>query len=249
VRRGAASCRAVLRICLGTAAAGVSTAEPSWVAAPQTRQPERGWAVQPAVAVVVALQDVWTPPRRPSLCPRPLSAMRTHVRPTGRVDVRCPGNGVHATGVIRVSGRTGVRCPAAAASALSAPCWPRTSMTRDRPRLTHQVRRVAVVPERLGRRWPNRPGWEAMVERWPRVAGMSLDGRPGPPLRMRTGCGAALAAWPTKGSWSSARCRSVGCGVGEGPGAPKSPHVCPGRLPADARPWAGPGVVTTLGGR
>jgi hypothetical protein len=84
VRRGAASCRVVLRSCPVTAAA-------LWgCRAPQTRQPERALAAHPAVAVVVPSRMSGRLPRRSSLCSRPLSAMRTDVRPTGRVDVRCP---------------------------------------------------------------------------------------------------------------------------------------------------------------
>jgi hypothetical protein len=91
VRRGAASCRVVLRSCPVTAAAGVVTAEALWgCRAPQTRQPERALAAHPAVAVVVPSRMSGRRSRRSSRCPRPLSAMRTDVRPTGRVDVRCP---------------------------------------------------------------------------------------------------------------------------------------------------------------
>jgi hypothetical protein len=39
----------------------VGAAEPSWGAAPQTRHPSEVCAAQPAVAVVVAVQDVRTP--------------------------------------------------------------------------------------------------------------------------------------------------------------------------------------------
>jgi hypothetical protein len=90
--------------------------------APQMLQPERGLR-RPAGG----RRRSWPSrmsgrrPRRSSLCPRPLSAVRTDVRPTGRADVRCPrircpgdrvqATGVHTTGAIRVSGRTPVRCP------------------------------------------------------------------------------------------------------------------------------------------
>ena len=62
MRRGAASCRAVPRSCPVTAAAGVVTAEPSWIAQRRRRcNPSEVRAAQPAVAVVVAVQDVRTP--------------------------------------------------------------------------------------------------------------------------------------------------------------------------------------------
>jgi len=93
VRRGAASCRAVPRSCPVTAAAGVVTAEPSWIAQRRRRcNPSEVRAAQPAVAVVVAVQDVRTPATAVVAGPRPLSAMRTDVRPTGRADVWCPGD-------------------------------------------------------------------------------------------------------------------------------------------------------------
>jgi hypothetical protein len=96
-------------------------------------------------------------PRRSSLCPRPLSAVRTSVQPTGRADVRCPGDRCP-----RDRCDPGVRTDrrpvsAASASKLSALRWIRnTSVRRGRPRLAHQLRRIAVVGERLARRCPNR---------------------------------------------------------------------------------------------
>jgi hypothetical protein len=113
--------------------------------APHTRQPERGWAAQPAVAVV-AVQG----------CPDAGHAVRRSVRvrcpPCGRTSVELVGRtsgvqatGVHATGVIRVSGQTcasGVRgrCSRAVRTALD----PEYVGAADRPRLAHRVRRVAV---------------------------------------------------------------------------------------------------------
>jgi hypothetical protein len=112
MRRGAASCRAVPRSCLVTAAAGVVTAEPSWIDQRRRRcNPSEVRAAQPAVAVV-AVQDVRTPATAVVAGPRPLSAIRTDVRPTGRADVWCPGDGCpRDRGGSGVSGRTRVRCP------------------------------------------------------------------------------------------------------------------------------------------
>ena len=51
------------------------------------------------------------------------------------------------------------------------------------------------------------------------------------------------------GSWSSATVPVAGWGAREGVGAHKSPRECVlGGLPPSRRPWAGPGVVTTLRG-
>jgi hypothetical protein len=139
-------------------------------------------------------------PRRSSLCPRPLSAVRTSVQPTGRADVRCPGDRCP-----RDRCDPGVRTDrrpvsAASASKLSALRWIRnTSVRRGRPRLAHQVRRIAVVGERLARRRPNRAWRGREVQRWQCVARTSVEGRAGPPLTqppgMRTGSGVELAAW------------------------------------------------------
>jgi hypothetical protein len=125
--------------------------------------------------------------------------MRTDVRPTGRADVRClrdrcprdrcdPG--------VRTDRRP---VSAAAAAAPSAPRWiPRRRRCAGpavwRTGLDVSLWSVSglVVATRIG------PGGDGMVERWPCVAGTRVDGRPGPPLGMRTGCGAALAAWPTR---------------------------------------------------
>jgi hypothetical protein len=74
-------------------------------------------AAHPAVAVVVAVQDVRTP-ATPLVALSASAVHRADVRPTGRVDVRCP----------RVRCDLGVRTDtrpvsAAAAAALSAPRW------------------------------------------------------------------------------------------------------------------------------
>jgi hypothetical protein len=199
-------------------------------------------------------------PRRSSRCPRPLSAMRTDVRPTGRVDVRCPrvrcprvrvhasgvhAPGVHTTGVIRVSGRTPVRCPRPLQ-----PRWIRTtSVRRDRPRLVHRVRRGAVVGERLGRRCPNRArrardgrtlavrgSHEGRRQTWRCFAGVQAAAPRSPPGRP----GELVQGQVPVGWWGSRG----------GAGAPKSPQVRAGRV---AGVLADHGldreVVTTLGGR
>src|SRR5213078_2759209 len=91
-----------------------------------------------------------------------------------------------------------------------------------------------VVAARIG------PGGEGLVVRWPWVARTWVDGRPGPPLRMRTGC-AALAAWPSMGAGSRARVPVGWLGARDGTGAPKSPQVRPGPVAGVMPEQGGPG--------
>jgi hypothetical protein len=217
--------------CPVTAAAGVVTAEPSSVAERRRRgNSSEVCAVQPAVAVVVAVEDVRTP-ATPFVARSAFSVRRAGVRPTGRADVRCPGDRCprplhsgcpdgHASGVcglcvraVRTALDPGRRCRGAAL------VW------------APRVRRVAVVRERRGRRRPNRASREGMVVCRQCMAGMSIDGRPGPPLRTHRGCGAALAAWPTKGAGPAPGCRSVGLEAREGAEVLTSPpQVPPGQV-------------------
>jgi hypothetical protein len=100
-----------------------------------------------------------------------------------------------------------------------------------------------VVAARIG------PGGEGMVERWQCAARTRVDARPGPPFRMRTGCGAVLAAWPTMGAGPAPGCRSVAGEQGRS-GCSKSPAGAAwAGCRRTGRPWAGPGGVTTLRGR
>jgi hypothetical protein len=197
--------------------------------------------------------ELWLPIRRsPSSCrpgcPDACHAVRRSVRvrcpPCGRTSVQLVGwtsgvrasgvhasgvhaPGVHTTGVIRVSGRTRVRCPRPLQ-----PRWIRnTSVRRDRPRLVHRVRRVAVVGERLGRRCPNR-AWRAKDGRTLAVRG-SHEGRR-QTWRCFAGVQAAAPCSPPadQGSWSRARCRSVGGGAGEEQVLPSPRRCVLGGLPA-----------------
>jgi hypothetical protein len=231
MRRGAASCRAVPRSCPVTAAAGVVTAEPSWIAQRRRRcNPSEVRAAQPAVAVVVAVQDVRTPATAVVAGPRPLSAMRTDVRPTGRADVWCPGDRCPRDrgdpGC--PDGRVGCpqplqpRCPDRAGSR-------NPSVRRDRPHWRTGLDVSLWSVRGLGRRCPNRAWRQGMVERWPCVARTRVDARPGLPLGMRTGCGAALAARPP---WElvQRRCRSVAGEQGKERVLQVLPQVRPGQV-------------------
>ena len=190
-------------------------------------------------------------PRRSSLCPRPLSAVRTSVQPTGRADVRCPGDRCP-----RDRCDPGVRTDrrpvsAASASKLSAPRWIRNpSVRRGRPRLA-QVRRVAVVGERLARRCPNRA--------WRGRDGPTLAVRRSHECRGQSWAAVDTAAWyahrlrrrarrlATKGADPAPACRwsTEGAGAHQAP-----PQVGPGRVVGVmATIGLDREVVTTLGGR
>jgi hypothetical protein len=204
VRRGAASCRAVLRSCSVAAVvrgvlAGVVTAELSGVAERhRCGNPSGIWASQPAVAVAVAVGAVRTPDT-PLVALSASAVRRADVRPLVGRTSGVHATGVHATGAIRKSGWTRVRCPR--------PLRPRcphragswnTSVRRGSSRLGASGATCRWVRERLGLRcriwaWRGR-----MVVRWQCVARTRVGGRPGPPQRMRTGCGAVLATWPTR---------------------------------------------------
>jgi hypothetical protein len=214
--------------------------------------PSEVWAAQPASPSSWPSRMSGRRPRRWSLCPRPLSAMRTDVRPTGRADTRCPGG--RCPGGRCPGGRCpGVRCPrdwrphdrgdpgvrtarrpvsTAAAAALSAPRWiPDVGAAGP-----------ATVGEpgstcRCGRRaaWSSLPESGLAGKGWSNVGSAWLA---------RASTAALAAAWQAHrlrrragrladpGSWSGARCRSVGWGAGKG----RCSHVARvcvlGRLPA-----------------
>jgi hypothetical protein len=145
------------------------------------------------------------------------------VRPTARADVQCPGDRCphdRCDRGVRTDRRLvpQPRCPHRAGF--------RTSVRWDRPRLAQRVRHAAVVGERLGRRTRIGPGGEGMVERWP---GGWHQCRPGPPFGMRAGCGAVLAAWPTRGA-GPPQVPVDWLGVGKEQLLPRPPHARPGQV-------------------
>jgi hypothetical protein len=218
VRRGAASCRAVLAAVQwrrrSGRGAGAFTAEPSWVERPGRRDRARS--------------DCPAGGRRSRGCPDAGQAGRCPVRlvrsrrgecpSTGRADVqrprvRCPG-----VRCIQVSGRTGLRCPRCCRRAVrAAPDW-----SAGRPRLGAAGRRALVVGGRRGRLPPStrtgREGAALAVAGWHEV-----DRSPGPPLGRRPGCG---AAWPPadRGCWSRPGCQPGGAGAWDRAGAPRPPQ-------------------------
>jgi hypothetical protein len=206
VRRGAASCQAVLCSCPVTAAAGVVTAEPSWVA--ERRRccnPSEVCAVQPAVAVVRGRRG----------CPDAGHAVRRSVRvlcpPCGRTSVQLVGrtSGVHASGVQATVSRRPVStqpvrsgCPDGHPSGVRGRCIQAVRTALDPEYVAAAGQATFGAPGSTCHRGP-RAAWSSlpgsglagrMVERWQCVARTSVDARPGPPLGMRAGCGAALAA-------------------------------------------------------
>jgi len=208
--------------------AGVVTAEPSWIA--QRRRPcnpSEVRAAQPAVAVVVAVQDVRTPARRSSLGPRPLSAMRTGVRPTGRADVWCPGD--------RCPGDRGdPGCPDGHASGVHSRC-----SRAVRTVLDPGIRRCSGTGP-IGA-----PGWTCRCGRyaaWSSLAESGLAGRDGRTLAVRGSHEGRRQTWTA--TWYAYRLRrrarrSATRGVGPAPvpvgwrgsramsGCSKSPQMRP----------------------
>jgi hypothetical protein len=176
VRRGAASCRAVLRGCPVTAAAGAGTRSRHGLGAPQTLQSERGLGRPAGIAVVVAVQDVRTPAT--PLVALSASAVRHADGPpsnwSGGHPVsrhRCPGasgvqvSGVHAigvqtTGVIQVCGQPGVRCSRPLQPRCPYHAGSRASVRRDRPRLWLAQGSTPHLGRRLA-------GAQAAAPRWP----------------------------------------------------------------------------------
>jgi hypothetical protein len=167
VRRGAASCRAVLCSCPVTAAARIVTAEPSSAAERRRRcNPTEVCATQPAAAAVA---DVRTP-ATPFVALSASAVRRAGVRPTGRAEVRCPGD--RCPRDRRDPGVRTDRRPvsAAAASALSTPRWIPNVGAPGQATVGAPVRRVAVVPSGLvvaARSGPGGEGWSNVGSAWP----------------------------------------------------------------------------------
>jgi hypothetical protein len=245
VRRGAASCRAVLGSCQWRRRSG-----------PQRRCRRRGAVLggrAPPGAVTPGevgppsggrrREDVRTPAGLVVALSAPRSRRGTSVQPVERTsNVQCPVSGV------QVSGCPGVRTDRPALSAALPPRGPRRAgpgvagyggrrlgaVGRGAPGVCGRV--VACIgPD--GKRWCG--GWpcpaatRSTVAQGRRLAGVPAAAPPG--RRADTG-------------WSRARCRPGGGARDEqvltGPPA--------GRLGGrrrGARPWLGPRVVTTLGGR
>jgi hypothetical protein len=224
--------------------ARVVTAEPSSVAERHRHcNPSEVWAAQPAPPSSWrrGCPDAGHAVRR--------SLRRADVRPPGRADVQCPGDRCPRDRCPRDRCDPGVRTdrrPDRQASGVRGLCVRAVRTALDpghRCRGTGHVWRIGfdvslwspsglVVAARI------RPGWDGWSNVGSAWLGTNVDGRPGPPLRSRTGCGAALAAWPNKEAGPAPGCRSVGWGARQGAGAHKS-HPCASWAGCrrDARPW------------
>ena len=179
---------------------------------PSNRSSGRPVSTRPVATRPVATRPVSTRPA-PSRCP-----VSTRPAPS-----RCPDG--------RASGVRG------SAAALSGPRWTLEWLgAAGRPRWAQWVRCAAVVRGRRGRLpapgLTGRDGAGLAV-----VARTRVDGRPGPPHHTRTGCGAALDAWPT----SELVQRQ---GAGRLAGSTRTPSCSP--IPPVAS-WAGAGVVPDHG--
>jgi hypothetical protein len=151
---------------------------------------------------------------------RPVSTRPVSTRPAPS---RCPDG--------RASGVRG------SAAALSGPRWTLEWLgAAGRPRWAQWVRCAAEVRGRRGRLpapgLTGRDGAGLAV-----VARTRVAGRPGPPHHRRTGCGAALGAWPT----SELVQRQ---GAGRLARSTRTPQLLTNPPGAS---WAGAGVVPTMG--
>ena len=234
MRRGAASCPGgagqLSRGGGGQAAAQVPSprSRPGWPRVPRRRDPGE-----------VGPPSGWSPvarmsgrrPGRSLPCPRPRSH-RDDVRPIGRADIQCPG--------VRCPGVRCIRCPdgqacgvRGAAAALSAPRWTWSgSVWRAAPAGSNRLmcRRGPVAawsPACIG------PDGKGMVRRWPWLARMRVDPRPGLPRGRHPGYGTARR-------WADhERCRGPGCRPGGGERTTEQVLIGPARHPgAGGRLWA-----------
>jgi hypothetical protein len=194
-------------------------------------------------------------PRRSSRCPRPLSAMRTDVRPPGRADVRCPGDRCPGDWCPRDwcprdwrpydRGDPGVRTArrpmsAAAAAALSAPCWIPDVVRRDdhgwRTGFDMSLRPAGGVVA-AARSGLAGKGWSNVGSAWLARASTAALAAAWQAHRLRR---RALA---DPGKLVNARCRWVGRGSRRRSRCSQvSPQARPEQVARrDARPGAGPG--------
>ena len=240
MRRGAASCRALLRSCPVTAAAGIVAASrhglPS--AADAATQARFG---RPAGGRSRRGREAVRTPATPVVARSASSVRRAGVRPvvrrtSGVHTSRCPHVPVSTRPVSTRLVRSG--CPDGHASGVRGlrPRCPKRWMLEcvgavGSLRWAQQVRRAAVGPRAAwspARAEPARTGWS-----WVGVEG-SHEGRGPPAPRLRP----ALAAWPTKGAGPVPGCRSVGWGARVGPGAHQSPRGVLGKgAGVDVPPW------------
>jgi hypothetical protein len=194
VRRGAASCRAVLSSCSVAAAvrvalAGVVTAEPSWVAERRRRcNPSEAWSPNE--------RSPW--PWRSRLSGR--RPCRWSPRPGPLSTVRCPVSGVRCPGVRCGRGvrPTRVRCPRPVHCAVRTAVGPGVRRCGGQP-LAHRLGRVAVGPWAAWSSARVGPGGKGMALGWHQVDGGPAGSSDAHRLRRRA------RRLVDQGSWSSSR--------------------------------------------
>jgi hypothetical protein len=177
VRRGAASCRACWAAVQSPRRQVSARGAVMGCERRRRCNPSEGWVAQPASPSSRPSRMSGRRLRRWSRCPRPLSAMRTDVR---QLVGRTPG--VQAP----VSRCPGVRCPRDwRPDDRGDPGVPTARASGVRGRCSRAVRTTLDPGRRCGGTGPG-CGWHDRRR------------QPWPPLGRRTGCGAALAAWPTR---------------------------------------------------
>jgi hypothetical protein len=194
--------------------------------------PSEVWAAQPAVAIVVAAEGVRTS-ATPFVALSASAVRHADVRPTGRADVRCPGDRCPRV-------RCDPGCPDSQASGVRGRCSRAVRIALDPGRrcggtgrvwCTH-VRCIAVVGEWLGRRCPNRAwreGWSNVGRGWlARVSTADLG---------RRFAGAPAAApcspgWPINAAGPAPGAGRLAGGAGRSGRAQRFPAGVLGRLPA-----------------
>jgi hypothetical protein len=214
-------------------AAGVVTAEPSWMAERRrTRQPERGRASP-------GRRSPWPwPSERPDAGQAVGALSASPVPPWGRpsnrsADVQRPGVRCPGVRCIQVSGRTGLRCPRRCRAVRAALDW--SGSCGGPPRVGRSGSTCPVVRGRHGRL--HRAGRQGVVRRWPCLARTRLT-----PAQGRRWAGVPAAGPPGRradtGAGPGPGCRLGGGGAWDRAGAHQPPQGVLGRSPA---PGHGPG--------
>ena len=192
--------------------------------APQMRQPERGVGRLAGDRRRRGRPDVRTPATPFVARPRPLSAMRTDVRPTGRADIRCPGDQCPhdlCDPAVRTDRRP---VSAAAAAALSAPRWIVEGVGAAGPATVGAPGWTCRCGPRAA--WSSLPESGLAGKGWSNVGSARLARGSTPDLSRRFACVQAAAPCSPPGRPRElVQRRGAGRlpGSREGAGAPKSP--------------------------
>ena len=237
MRRGAASCRAVLSSCSVTAAvtaavAGVVTAKSSWVAERRRRCTlSQVWTAQPASLWSWPSRMSGRRPRRWSRCPPWRSVQWSGGRPVSTRPVsRRSGRSGYPDGHASV---VGGRCIGRPHRAGSWNGWVRPAHPRCAAGWRCRCGRRAAWSSLPSRDWRGRDGRTVGSA----VARRRVGGRPGPPPRIRRGRGAAFAAWPTEGAGPAPGAGRLAGEYEREQVLPGPRHGVLGRCRRAVRPW------------